>query len=464
MGKPFIVSTGIVFQKMAIALSKMSQILFIFSDSGFTLGGGKGGVGVQPTVKRFTVGGVHKVKVLCLTWSRNGMRLFSGDTEGVVSVVDINYQTSECTARTLTREAASIVQLSYVYQHLAVSTRERAVVYSLATGTACQVGQKPRKYHGAFGCVWSPSHSQSDLVLYTSRPGLRFWSATSQGEVLNTHIIKDLPPSARAFLLNPVKEKLRDGEGFSFGILYTMGTSLLVSHTSHWIFLIDIANLRVLTYSGQFRDIRSVAVSDDEIFVLEGGRSLSCLSVKPLKLGEQKRASGLSNTAFPQSNNLRDLGTRLVNQGSELIDHITRVGNIVASRMTENSGSSIITGQVIRPKSGEQQSSGSSSGSQTGSRMAEGDQPLFQDSDSTRQKAGHLRSSSSGNVQVESSGQDTGGSSIHPRMVQSFNIFPSLLSSSSSSFIPSASSSIIATLGKTPPLLDVPVMVSCQNS
>lgn len=434
---------------------------FFFSDSGFNLGVGKGGVGVQPTVKRFTVGGVHKAQVLCLTWSRNGMRLFSGDTEGVVSVVDINYQTSECTARTLTREAASIVQLSYVYQHLAVSTRERAVVYSLATGTACQVGQKPRKYHGTFGCVWSPSHSQSDLVLYTSRPGLRFWSATSQGEVLNTHIIKDLPPSARAFLLNPVKEKLRDGEGFSFGILYTMGSSLLVSHTSHWIFLIDIANLRVLTYSGQFRDIRSVAVSDDEIFVLEGGRSLSCLSVKPLKLGEQKRASGLGNTAFPQSNNLNDLRTRLVNQGSELIGHITRVGNIMASRMTENSGSSIITGQVIRPKSGEQQSSGSSSGPQTGTRMAEG-QSIFQDSGSRQQKAGHLRSSSSGNVQVESSGQDAGGSSFQPRMVQSFNIFPSLLSSSSS-FIPSASSSIIASLGKTPPLLDVPVMVSVQK-
>ncbi|KAK3878006.1 hypothetical protein Pcinc_017328 [Petrolisthes cinctipes] len=440
-----------IFQLPRVTLDTTSSL-----NLGFTLGGSKGGVGVRPTVKRFTVGRVHQAQVLCLTWSRNGMRLFSGDAEGVVSVVDINYQTSECTARTLTREAASIVQLSYIYQHLAVSTRERAVVYSLATGTACQVGQKPRKHPGPFGCLWSPCHSQSDLVLYTARPGLRFWSATSQGEVLNTHIIKDLPPSTQAILLNPVKEKVRDGEGYSFGILHIMGTSLIVSHTSHWIFLIDIASLRVLTYSGQFRDIRSVAVSDEEIFVLEGGRSLSCLSVKPLKLGERKLRSGLGNITYPQSNNLRDLGTRLANQGSGLIDHITRVGNIVAARMTEHSGSSIITGQVIKPKTDEQQSSVSSSGPQTGDREAEGSQSVCQDSDLRRQKAGHLRSSSSGNVQVGSSSLDIGGSSIQPRMVQSFNIFPSLLSSSS--IIPSTSSSIIATLGKTPPLLDVSVM------
>ncbi|ROT61185.1 hypothetical protein C7M84_021069 [Penaeus vannamei] len=47
--------------------------------------GSRGISTVQPTVKRFTVGSIHSSRVTSLTWSRNGMRLFSGDTHGVVS-------------------------------------------------------------------------------------------------------------------------------------------------------------------------------------------------------------------------------------------------------------------------------------------------------------------------------------------------------------------------------------------
>ncbi len=42
------------------------------------------GVGV-PGAEMFTIAGAHRTAVTALEWSRNGMRLFSGDAEGQVS-------------------------------------------------------------------------------------------------------------------------------------------------------------------------------------------------------------------------------------------------------------------------------------------------------------------------------------------------------------------------------------------
>jgi len=39
----------------------------------------------------FLVKGVHKVGVSCLQWSRNAMKLFSGDIKGRVVCTEIDY-------------------------------------------------------------------------------------------------------------------------------------------------------------------------------------------------------------------------------------------------------------------------------------------------------------------------------------------------------------------------------------
>ncbi|XP_069951775.1 tectonin beta-propeller repeat-containing protein 2 isoform X2 [Cherax quadricarinatus] len=389
----------------------------------------KGIMPMQPVVKRFTVANVHSARITSLTWSRNGMLLFSGDANGVVSVVEINYQTSECTAKKLFLETSSITQLSYNSQHLAVSTLERALVYSFIHGRIQQIGQKPRKHFGLFGCVWFPSATSSDAVLYTSRPGLRLWSSTKEGEVLHTHIIKELPERGAARLLNPSFEKPREGERFSFGLLQILGTSYIVSHNSNWIFVIDVNSLKVLTFSGHFRHITGVAVSENEIFVLEGSRYVACLSIEPIKIGEKVTSSSTWLSSLPETQNLRDIGARLVSKGSGLFEQIARVSGSVAAKVSEHANSAGITDI----KSNKQQQVGYLASSAN--------------TNVKREKQGHHRSSSSGTIK-ESEQFSCTSASPHPRMVQS-----------ASSFFPTLFSSplLITALGKTPPLQDIHV-------
>lgn len=406
---------------------------------------------VQPTVKRFTVGNVHSAQITALAWSRNGMRLFSGDADGVVSVVDINYQTTECTAKKLLKETSSITQLSYTYEQLAVSTVERAFVYSIPQEQIKQVGQKPRKYSGLFGCAWSPSASRASSVLYTSRPGLRFWSATPEGEVLHTHIIKELPERGTVQLLNPSYEKPREGETFSFGLLHVLGMSRIVSYNQHWLFVIDIDSLKVVAFSGKFRHITGVAVSEQEIFVLEGSRNISCLSTEPLNIGAKKSFSSLKIAPFPQSQNLREIGSRIVTKGSGLFEQIARVSSSVAAKVSEHANSSVITGQEIGSNSATYQVSPMTSSLVQCSQELQNSEQLatLSSANVNRSKQGHHRSSSSGMVQGEQFSHSMGPS--QPRMSESVSsFFPSLFSSPL----------LITSSGKTPPIYDVTNSVS----
>ncbi|XP_042873453.1 tectonin beta-propeller repeat-containing protein 2-like [Penaeus japonicus] len=411
--------------------------------------GSRGMSPIQPSVKRFTVGSIHSSRVTSLTWSRNGMRLFSGDAQGVVSVIDINYQTNECTARELLKEESSITQLSYSYQQLAVSTLERALIYNVAQGSVQQVGMKPRKHPGLFGCVWSPTISSVDAVLYTSRPGLRLWSANGQGEVMHTHIIKELPDVAQMQLLNPSLEKPREGERFSFGILFTLGTSHIVTYNPNWLFVIDINNLKVSSYSGQFRHISGVAVSEKEIFVLEGSRNISCISIEKPNIGEKKKPLHPKPSLFPDTQNLLGIKSKIMTQGSGFLDHIARMSSTVAAKVQEHATPTIVTGQNGKCPASQNHNNPEADPVQQGSHKAQ-QHSLSSSSLNiglSRQELGHQRSSSSGTIQ-EPPQRSYSPSLIPPRMVQSVSsFFPSIISSQS----------LVKTFGKTPPLTDVHV-------
>lgn len=47
-------------------------------------------------IERYTVNGVHKHLIKCLAWSKNGMKLFSGDKTGVICLTEIDYQSVSC--------------------------------------------------------------------------------------------------------------------------------------------------------------------------------------------------------------------------------------------------------------------------------------------------------------------------------------------------------------------------------
>lgn len=40
---------------------------------------------------RYTIGDLHKSKITSIEWSKNGMRLFSGDKDGVIIMTEIDF-------------------------------------------------------------------------------------------------------------------------------------------------------------------------------------------------------------------------------------------------------------------------------------------------------------------------------------------------------------------------------------
>lgn len=40
---------------------------------------------------RYTIGNLHKSQITAIEWSKNGMRLFSGDKNGVIIMTEIDF-------------------------------------------------------------------------------------------------------------------------------------------------------------------------------------------------------------------------------------------------------------------------------------------------------------------------------------------------------------------------------------
>lgn len=66
-----------------------------------------------------------------------------------------------------------------------------------------------------------------------------------------------------------------------FGLLLPFGDDLIVTYSSEIIYILDPTNLLVIATISHLRRILSIATCKDELFVLEGERSLIRISFKP---------------------------------------------------------------------------------------------------------------------------------------------------------------------------------------
>lgn len=85
-------------------------------------------------------------------------------------------------------------------------------------------------------------------------------------------------------LINPITgyaKKLKPQKEAMFGILLPFADNLLVTYSSEIIYILDPSNLLIIATISHFRRILSVATYKDELFVLEGERSLVRISFKP---------------------------------------------------------------------------------------------------------------------------------------------------------------------------------------
>lgn len=241
-------------------------------------------------IERYTVRGLHRAAVCELVWSKNGMRLFSGDAGGAVVLTEIGYATKTCQSREIINERYEIVQMDLHRGKLLVSSSFRTVICSPEEEQdedghggqrwrVAQVGKKDRKMLAPFGAVFATVHGRQQIV--STRSGFRLWLADDGGNVAQTLIFKELmrAPCAEIGLLNPSRNPIRIPT--TFGKLYPFEGKRLVSVANGALFVLDLERMAVVGSLTRLRHILDVAVDRNEILILESARSVVRIGTLP---------------------------------------------------------------------------------------------------------------------------------------------------------------------------------------
>lgn len=111
---------------------------------------------------------MHKNPITALEWSKNGMKLFSGDKTGSIILTELDfylvsfyvsvrlYVTDQllqhvCKSVEILNESYEVVQLSYKQQYLLISTTFRSIIcFHSDKWKVGQVGKKDRKMYVSF--------------------------------------------------------------------------------------------------------------------------------------------------------------------------------------------------------------------------------------------------------------------------------------------------------------------------
>ncbi|XP_043516297.1 WD repeat-containing protein CG11141 isoform X2 [Frieseomelitta varia] len=237
-------------------------------------------------VERYSISGLHNSAVTTVEWSKNGMKLFSGDQDGLVVLTEIDFYMHLSKSSELLNEKYAVVQLSYQQGLLLVSTTLRTILVNRnENGKVTQVGQKERKTLGRLGAVFGCRQNYiQDLVIYASRPGLRLWQADKTGTVLKTLIFKDAVRSGHTEveLLNPAPESCKRNRGEpTFGVILPFCDDLLVTYSEDIIYVVNPQTIAITSIITDLRRVTDVACTKDEIFILEGERNIIRIAYYP---------------------------------------------------------------------------------------------------------------------------------------------------------------------------------------
>ncbi|KAK0077997.1 hypothetical protein PV325_003188 [Microctonus aethiopoides] len=237
-------------------------------------------------VERYNIGGLHKSPVTAVEWSKNGMKLFSGDQEGLVVLTEIDFYMHLSKSSELLNEKYAVVQLSYQQGLLLISTLFRTILVDKnQNNKVSQVGQKERKSLGKLGAVFGKRQIPiQEPTIYASRPGLRLWQADKSGTVLKTLIFKEAlqTTNTEVMLLNPAPETVKKKRGEpTFGILLPFCDDLFITYSDEVIHVINPVTIAITSVVGDLRKITDVACTKDEIFILEGERNIIRIAYHP---------------------------------------------------------------------------------------------------------------------------------------------------------------------------------------
>ncbi|KRT79596.1 hypothetical protein AMK59_8493 [Oryctes borbonicus] len=273
-------------------------------------------------VERYTVADMHKGPVSALEWSKNGMKLFSGDRNGLVILTELDFYMHICKSVEVLNESYEVVQLSYYQQNLLISTTYRSIVCQReGKWKVSQVGKKDRKVLGKFGgTFYNNGIRPKDVILYCTRPGLRIWQSDVQGNVQQTLLFKEIlcKDYPEVSLINPIShhlKRLKPVKDASFGTLLLFQDELLVTHGAGVVYILNPKELTILHTVSNLRGILCVACNKDEIFILEEDRSLIRLAYHPETSNQESYSTTTvnTNTFSPISTSFKEFTSKIQN-------------------------------------------------------------------------------------------------------------------------------------------------------
>ncbi|XP_053975271.1 WD repeat-containing protein CG11141 isoform X1 [Hylaeus volcanicus] len=274
-------------------------------------------------VERYSISGLHSSAVTTVEWSKNGMKLFSGDQDGLVVLTEIDFYMHLSKSSELLNEKYAVVQLSYQQGLLLVSTTLRTILVNRnENGRVTQVGQKERKTLGKLGAIFGCRQNYGqESVIYASRPGLRLWQADKTGTVLKTLIFKDAIRTGHTEveLLNPAPESSKKNRGEpTFGVILPFCDDLLITYSDDIIYVVNPQTIAITSIVTDLRRVTDVACTKDEIFVLEGERNVIRIAHYPetnMFLSEATNTldplSSFAEISKPVTNGILELTTKL---------------------------------------------------------------------------------------------------------------------------------------------------------
>lgn len=256
-------------------------------------------------IERYTIRQtVFRAAITCVEWSKNGMKLFSGDAAGVVILSEFDFSRHQSRSIEIVNEAYSIVQMAFVHPCLVVSSVYRAVVCVKSDAddkwNISQIGKTDRKVLNKFGVMFRMPSMTSTAVsrhpsIICSRPGFRFWLADIDGNVSHTFLLKDSimtdPISYEVPLLNPCHGKAIDLRQTYFGPCYNYCGAYIVTYSDSIVYIINLEKLKVVATIRRLRKIQYLAINGPEIFILEHGRSIVRLAPTPLSTSQLQQST-----------------------------------------------------------------------------------------------------------------------------------------------------------------------------
>ncbi|XP_071050301.1 WD repeat-containing protein CG11141 isoform X2 [Onthophagus taurus] len=260
-------------------------------------------------VERYLVSDVHKSSISSLEWSKNGMKLFSGDSNGIVVLTELDFYMHICKSIEILNESYEVVQLSYYHQNLLISTTYRSIIcQKLDKWKITQVGKKGRKLFGNYGAIiYSDNTKPNNSHIYCSRPGLRIWIADMQGNVQKTILFKDVLKKKDVYVTSMTSSTSSLCEDdLAFGTLLTFQDILLVTYNDKTIYVLDPQKMGVVRKFNTTQRILDVATNRDEIFILEESGNLIRLGYNP-ELINNESIFGLPVNVFPTTMNILGL-------------------------------------------------------------------------------------------------------------------------------------------------------------